>query len=123
MKKFYGIMGAVCSIIGFVMTISAQMIISTNTYYTWSRPYTQFELETLSVKWIGVLLLISGIIDIAMIVISKIYTDKNVQDSTTQEFTTAVCPNCGLRVSKTTEVCPKCKYNIKKGEKNGTNNN
>ncbi len=123
MKKLYGILGAVSSIIGFVLTISSQIIIESNTRYTWTRPYTQFEAQTLSVKWIGIALLISGLIDIALIVISKMYTDKNIKDTNIQMFTDITCPHCGLRVSKTTNVCPKCKNNIKEEIKHGTYNN
>ena len=123
MKKLYGIIGTICSIIGLILTLAAQTVIWSNTRYTWSRPYTQFEAETLSVKWIGIVLLISGIIDILLIVISKIYADKNIKDATIQEFADIICPNCGLRVSKTTNVCPKCKNNVKEEIKNGTNNN
>ncbi len=123
MKKLYGIMGAISSIIGFIFTISAQIVIESNTRYTWSRPYTQFEAQTLLVKWIGLAMLISGLIDIALIVISKVYTDKNIKDTNIQRFADITCPHCGLRVSKSTNVCPKCKKSIKEEIKNGTNNN
>lgn len=114
MKKFYGIMGAISGIIGFVMFLSAQMVISTNSRYSWSKPYTSFEIETLSIKWIGLFLLISGILDIALIVISKYYGEKNIQDVNIQQLTTTVCPNCNIPVNNNTTVCPKCKNSLRR---------
>ena len=123
MKKFYAIIGTISGIVGFIMTLSAQIAIWSNTRYTWTRPYTSFEVQTLLVKWIGLMLLISGIVDITLIVVSKIYTAKNVQDVNVQEYATIVCKHCGLRVNKETSVCPKCKNQIKIGGENVENNN
>lgn len=114
MKKAYAIIGTICSVIGFILFLSAQMIIWESTGYTWSKPYTQFEAQTLLVKWIGLLLLICGIIDLVMFTISKYYTNKNVQDVNMQQLTTTTCPNCGLPVNNSAKVCPKCKTELKK---------
>ena len=116
MKKIIGICGGISSIIGFVLYISAQIVISSNTRYTWRPPYTEFEAQHIAIKTIGIILLIAGLIDLSMLLISKFYVSKTQKDPTSNEVTTIRCPVCGLSVQKTTTTCPNCKTKIHGGE-------
>ncbi len=113
MKKFLTITGSISSIVGFVLFLTAQIIISSETRYTWRKPYTAFEAQTLTLKWVGIILLICGILDIILIIVSKYYENKNSQDIDVTNNSSVQCPNCGLLVNKETKICPKCKNSLK----------
>lgn len=108
MKKFKLIIGSIFSFLGFVFIVAAQSVISSSYRYTWRPPYSQFEAQTLILKWIGIFFLICGLLDLALVLFSKIYTQKTVQDPTSNQTTTVKCPSCGLIVRDTTKTCPKC---------------
>jgi hypothetical protein len=113
MKKFKVIVGSIFSFVGFVCFVTAQSVISGNHRYSWRPPYTTYEAQILMAKWIGLILLLCGILDLAMVVFSHIYTQKTVQDPTSNQVTMLKCPSCGLSVKNTTEVCPRCNTKIK----------
>lgn len=112
MKKFYAISGAISSILGFILYLSARTTINANSRYTWSPPYTSYETEILTMKWIGIILLICGIIDLLLLVASQIYMNQNVQTLDNQLYQVTKCSNCGLQVRKTAVSCPRCKTNL-----------
>ncbi len=111
-KKIMGICGAISSFVGWVLWLSAQSVISTNTRYTWEPPYTAFEAEHIFVRAIGLFLLISGLLDLGLLIASRFYNSKTVKDPNSNEITTTKCPKCGLSVHKTVTLCPKCKTKI-----------
>jgi len=112
MKKFLTITGIIETIIGFIMFISTQLIISVEDNYTWTKPYTQFEAQVLIFKIIGTVLLIWGIINLVMVAVSKYYLQKTEKDVNAVSSTSKICPKCGLSVHKSTTKCPKCQQNL-----------
>lgn len=115
MKKFKMVSAIISLIIGFAFYMAAKVTISTNSRYTFTKPYTKFEIETLTYKWIGIFLLVFGIIDIVLLVIAKrreaTFEDPNNLGK--RPTNTVKCPNCGLTISATTRVCPKCNKILK----------
>ncbi len=112
MKKLTGIIGVLMTFIGFITFLTAQMTISEDNYYTWTKPYTPFEARYITMKTIGIILLIIGILDLILYIASHIYTSKTEVDANSIKITSNVCPSCGLQVSKGTKICPKCKTPI-----------
>lgn len=110
MKKVICVIGIICVVVGFVMLLSANLEIASNSRYTWDKPYTSYEAQILMVKNLGILLLISGVIDVILTIISTAYTSRTIQDSkgTPSEF--IVCPQCHCKTLKGIELCPNCNY-------------
>ena len=109
MKKKSGI----CIAVGCVLLILAQIIIWNNTGYTWSQPYTQFEAKVLTVKGIGAVLFVYGLLETAISELSKNYKDGNAQDINIPKMTATTCPNCGLLFDSSLKICPKCKTELR----------
>lgn len=122
-NKLGWIIGIFECIIGFLMFIIAQAEIVTNTDYTWSRPYTQFEAQIILIKWLGIILILSGIIWMALKIYQIVYADKYIKDVTPlmREGGTVKCSNCGLVISANMKVCPRCKIQVR-DEKRVENN-
>lgn len=113
MKKFKLILGGISTFIGFVMFLYGQTTIATNSRYTWTKPFTEFEAQTLIVKNIGICLLVCGILDLLLVAFSAYYTSKTTKDSNDIGVIAKKCPSCGLSVHHLTKICPKCKTEIK----------
>lgn len=112
MKKFKMVSAIISLIIGFAFYMAAKVTISSSSHYTFTKPYTKFEIETLTYKWIGIFLLVFGIIDLVLLVIAK-RREATFEDPNNLNTTTVKCPNCGLTISATTRVCPKCNKILK----------
>ncbi len=121
MKKFKTILGSIGIIIGFALFLSAQMVISTSTRYTFERPLTQYEIQILSLKWFGILFIIFGVLDIILVILAK-KKEAEMQDPNDLTLNSGKCPNCGLLVSDGTKICPKCKTVLKGDSQNVKNN-
>lgn len=113
MKSLKLVLGYISSIVGIVMIICARMEMGSNSRYTWTPPYTQYEAGVVAVQWIGILFLICGIIDVVVAIVAQKYTSDNIQDVDTH--TVVKCPECGISLDSETKVCPKCKK-VLKGE-------
>lgn len=110
MKKVICAVGIICVILGFALFVSANIEIATNSRYTWTRPYTSYEMEVLIAKYVGIGLLISGIIDLILTAISTVYTTKTIQDKNANPETFLVCPVCHCKTMKGAAFCPSCGY-------------
>ncbi len=121
MKKIKTILGSIGIIVGFALFFAAQMDISTNTRYTFTRPFTQYEVQILSLKWLGILFMVFGVLDIILVVLAK-RKEGEMQDPNNLTFSSGKCPNCGLLVSDGTRICPKCKTVLKGDSQNVKNN-
>lgn len=115
MKKLTLILGWIACIIGYAMFLTARLEIASHQRYTWSAPYTSYEVKILTLQWIGILFLVCGIIDLIVYVISVKYVANKVQDI--DEVLVIKCPNCGLSLDSKTETCPKCKTIVKEIQK------
>ena len=111
MKKVKLVLGFISSIVGFAMLLCARMEIATNSRYTWRTPYSQYEAGVMVVQWIGILLLVCGIIDIVVAIVAQRYVSNNVKDIDTH--TVIKCPECGIRVDSNAKICPKCNKALK----------
>lgn len=124
MKKKVGwIIGTIETIIGFVCFLVAQMEISSNSRYTWRKPYTSYEAQVLMTKWIGIAFLVSGIIWLGLKVYQVRYTEKHVQEMNpvVKKGGIAKCLNCGLALTADAESCPRCGKTVKKISDNSAN--
>lgn len=108
MKKVICVMGIVCAIMGFVLMVSANIEINTNSHYTWERPYTSYEKKILTTKYAGIVLLISGATDIILTVVSTVYTARTVQNVVDNQSEFLVCTSCRCKIIKGTVFCPNC---------------
>ena len=113
MKSLKLVLGYISSIVGIVMIICARMEMGSNSRYTWTPPYTQYEAGVVVVQWIGIFLLFCGIIDVVVAIVAQKYTSDNIRDIDTH--TVVKCPGCGISLDSETKVCPKCKK-VLKGE-------
>ncbi|MDE7424357.1 MAG: zinc ribbon domain-containing protein [Lachnospiraceae bacterium] len=121
MKKCIGwIIGTLETLMGFFMFIVAKAEISSNSSYTWSRPYTSYEAQVIITKWVGIMLLVSGVIWIGQKLYQAIYTNKHIQDinQLTQRGGAIKCASCGLGISASVDICPRCGKVVEKGNTN-----
>lgn len=111
MKKGIGwVVSLGLTMIGFVVFIVSQTEISNNTSYTWRPPYTTYETQVVITKWVGILILISGICWFALLLFQAMYTNKHTQDITelTSKGGAVKCQSCGLSIAANISVCPRC---------------
>lgn len=108
MKKVVCVVGVICVILGFALLVSANIEIATNSRYTWERPYSNYEMEVLTVKYAGIAILISGAIDVILTVISTIYTAQTIQDKKEDSKAFLVCPACHCKTMQGATFCPNC---------------
>ena len=121
--KIGWIIGAIEVIIGFAFFLVAQMEISSDSRYTWTKPYTSYEAQVLMIKWIGIVFLIGGICWLALKVYQARYTDKHTQEMNpvVKKGGTTKCLNCGLTLIANAVSCPRCGKTVKKISSNATN--
>ena len=108
--KISWIISFIFLIVGFIFYFPAKLEIMTNSHYTWNKPYTKYESEVIMTKWIGIMLLVWGIIIIVLKILQLRYTNKHVKDIN-QEINRGgviLCSNCGLSISADTRRCPGC---------------
>lgn len=124
--KFVWILGTLETIIGFGLFFAAQMEISSNSRYTWRKPYTSYEAQVIMMKWLGIILLVSGIIWLCLKVLQIKYTNTHTQEITPviERGGVIKCSNCGLTLSADVENCPKCgnAVNVNKSNINAVEN-
>lgn len=108
--KILWILGVAETCIGFVLFVVAQMEISSNSRYTWRKPYTSYEAQVVMTKWIGIILLISGIVWLLLKIYQLRYTNTHTQEITplSENGGSVKCPNCGLSLSADVKTCPRC---------------
>ena len=121
--KFGWIVGTIETIVGFTCFMVAQMEISSNSRYTWSRPYTSYEAQVLMTKWVGIALLISGIVWLGLKVYQTRYINSHVQemDQVVRKGGTIRCSNCGINLTADIERCPRCRTAVKEVPNISTN--
>ena len=109
-EKIGWIVGIVEVIVGFAFFVTAQAEMSSNSRYTWRRPYTDYEQQVILTKWIGLALLIAGIIGLGIRIYKYIYTNKHTEDinEISRLGGTIKCPGCGLIIVRNVAVCPRC---------------
>lgn len=114
MKKVICAIGVICLAIGLAMWVSSNMEIAAHTRYTWEKPYTQFEAQVLATKYIGIVLLISGAVDILLTIISTAYTSRTIQDKQGNPAEFLICPKCHCKTITGNASCPNCNYKFDK---------
>ncbi|MCL0184476.1 hypothetical protein M2T59_30080, partial [Klebsiella pneumoniae] len=69
--------------------------------YTFHKPFTNYELQVILFKWVGILLIVCGIFELVVKLIQKNYTNKHMQDSVigTVNKTGNICPECALPIT------------------------
>lgn len=109
-KKIGWIIGFAESIVGFALFIAAQSEISANSWYTWRPPYTSYEAEVIMMKWIGLALLISGVVWIGLKFYQIKFINKHTEDinQVTEKGGAIKCAGCGLEVAASVKTCPRC---------------
>lgn len=116
MKKVIGyIIGALLAFIGFISIIIANTQISLSSGYTFRPPYTEYEAGILTTKYIGIGMLIIGIIILLLMIVSKIYYSKNVQDISdvgNGKVNYISCPVCNCKTTSDSKYCPKCNHKL-----------
>ena len=58
-------------VLGITFFVSAQWEIATNSYYSFKKPYTQYEIQIIIYKWAGILFIIAGILMLIMRIIQQ----------------------------------------------------
>lgn len=113
--KIGWIIGTIETIIGFACFFVAQMEISSNSRYTWRKPYSSHEAQVLMTKWIGIAFLISGIVWLGLKIYQARYTNKHTQEMNpvVKNGGTTKCLNCGLALTAGAESCPRCGNAVK----------
>ncbi len=108
--KILWIIGIIEVIIGMAFYVTARVEIANNWRYTWTSPYTSYEMQVVMTKWIGLLLLVTGILLLGLKVYQTVYLNKHTQDVTavTEKGGAIKCEKCGLMISANAEKCPKC---------------
>ena len=112
--KIGWIIGTLETIVGFVFFLNARIEISSNSWYTWRQPYSSYEAQVLMVEYIGIILLVCGIVDLAFKVYHTRYTNKHIQeiDQVVKNGGIIKCSNCGLTLAANVENCPRCGQKI-----------
>ncbi|MCC8160611.1 MAG: zinc ribbon domain-containing protein [Oscillospiraceae bacterium] len=98
MKNLKIISGAICFAVGLIMLIASTTLSRDMAYLC---------------KVFGVILLLFGIINLIVVLVSQAFTSKNLKDKDDFQVSMTKCPNCGIQLKSETKVCPKCKTVIK----------
>lgn len=100
-EKISWIMGIVELVVGIVIFVAAQNVISNNSSYTWRRPYTVYEEKIVLWRLIGLALIAFGVLCIGVNIYKIIFTNKHVKeiDQLTKHGGAVKCPDCGLVIS------------------------
>lgn len=109
-QKVYTLSFLIETVVGFLMFIVAQAEISSNGGYTWSPPYTSHEASVITMKWIGILVLLTGLVGIGLMLFRNYYLNRHVTDTKpiSQSGSKVRCPECGLMVLSGVKKCPRC---------------
>ena len=123
--KIWWIVNIMETFIGFILFITAQMEISGDSSYSWRRPYSDYEQQVITTKWIGLVLLIGGGIWLGIRIYQYVYVNKHTQDlnEIAKLGGIAKCQTCGLTVTQNLTFCPRCGSAIPKRPAEFTNIN
>ena len=118
MKKNTGLgwtIAVIVEIIGLILFITAKTEIAGDSYYTWTPPYTPYEARVLITKWIGLGLLIAGIVWEVLKVFQIRYTNNHTQeiDQVVKRGGITICVSCGLTLTADAVKCPRCGREIR----------
>lgn len=91
--------------------------------YSWRRPYSDYEQQVITTKWIGLVLLIGGGIWLGIRIYQYVYVNKHTQDlnEIAKLGGIAKCQTCGLTVTQNLTFCPRCGSAIPKRPAEFTN--
>lgn len=71
---------------GFIMYLYSKMIIDTNDRYTWTQPFTYYEERIMMIKYVGIVLIVFGIIMIGYVFMNNMQNlKKNEKDDEIEE--------------------------------------
>lgn len=103
---------------GFSLFQSAQSEISSNPWYTWRRPYSSYEQEVITTRWIGLVLLIAGLIFLLFRLFMTMYNNRHIEEATpmARKDGTIKCSVCGLELVANTKTCPRCSTVVKENK-------
>ncbi len=109
-EKIRWLIGITEILAGFAFFIVAQAEMASNSRYTWRRPYTDYEQQVIITKWVGLALLIAGIIDVGIRLYKLMYTNKHTEEinELTKLGGVVRCTKCRLAVAANTKTCPRC---------------
>lgn len=112
------IIGIIEGIVGMIVFALAQLEIWTNSRYTFTRPFTDYEINIIILKWVGILLILSAVCTFIMSIWQNYYSNKHIKDipSTAAGGGSKICPACGLTVSADISTCPRCKTSLNDGK-------
>ena len=116
-RKTKAIVGIISLAVGLIIWMAALGEMADHPFYSFTPPYTQYEAGVILRKFLGIILVASGAVDLVMVAISRAHEDRNVRTPYDAEgiglSTYSKCPKCGLKIGNTTKVCPKCRTNLK----------
>ena len=117
MKKAIGyIFGAIMTFIGLITILVCNETINTSRRYTFRPPLTEYEIGVLSTRFIGIALLVIGIVILIIMIVSSYYYSKNVQDISdigNGKANFISCPVCNCKTTSDSEYCPKCNNKLR----------
>ena len=112
-RRVFLIIGCIALFLGFVFFIVAQSEINKpHSYYNFRPPLTDYEREVIVFKIIGIVLLISGAIDVLLSIISLKYENTVTTEINSPQVFAKTCPKCGLQIDVSVRTCPRCKNRI-----------
>lgn len=107
----YTVIGGILVTLGSFGASAAFVTIMTNTAYTWTEPFTDFESGIITLFIISVLAIIGGVGTFIFGYI-KAKNQKSLNElinsSSNSEVIKNKCSNCGINLSETCTKCPAC---------------
>ena len=111
-KKIQLISGLVSAIGGGIALFWALMTMDTYSYYSWKQPFTKFEAQVVTTKWLGILFLVSGIVELIFFFVTlkasntrtQPVEDRHYEKRPAQKF----CIRCGTVMDFEDRFCPNC---------------
>lgn len=85
-NKVITIWSSIEIVAGFIMYLYSKMIIDTNDRYTWTQPFTYYEERIMIIKYVGIVLIVFGIIMIGYVFMNNMQKlTKNEKDDEIEE--------------------------------------
>lgn len=103
--KIWWVIGIIDLLIGFVL-VTATAIYKSKPGFEWSKDRSVTE----ALQIVGIICLISGILEIALKLFQARYINTHTQEmnASVERGGTVGCPGCGLTVSADATICPRC---------------